>query len=364
MLRLSSIGRLVLVVGAAAMVAAACGGSNSSGSASPSPVDVGTGSLTGAGATFPGPFYLKAFADYSAKYPQVTINYQAVGSGAGIAQFQGKTVDFSASDVPTGAADITKAGGDAALTQIPTTLGVVSIAFNVAGVTSLNLDGSTLAKIFLGQIKNWNDPAIAALNSGTAFPNKAITVVHRADSSGTSYHFTDYLAKVSPDWKTNVGVAKAVKWPTGVGASGNQAVAQAITSTDGAIGYVELAYVVQTGMKQAAIQNANGKFVQASVAGATAAAATNTSVGPTNFSITNAACDACYPIAAFSWVFLFTNYTDAAKGKAVVYMFKCLVTKGQSDGTDLDYAPLPSAVQQLALTNLKLVKANGAAVLS
>src|SRR5262252_7619818 len=202
MLRLSSIGRLVLVVGAAAMVAAACGGSNSSGSASPSPVDVGTGSLTGAGATFPGPFYLKAFADYSAKYPQVTINYQAVGSGAGIAQFQAKTVDFGASDVPMGAADITKAGGDAALTQIPTTLGVVSIAFNVSGVGSLNLDGSTLAKIFLGQIKNWNDPAIATLNSGTTFPNKAITVVHRSDGSGTTFHFTDYLSKVSDTWKT------------------------------------------------------------------------------------------------------------------------------------------------------------------
>src|SRR5215472_1811628 len=208
MLRLSSIGRLVLVAGAAAMVAAACGGSNGSGSASPSPVDVGSGSLTGAGATFPGPFYLKAFADYSAKYPQVTVNYQPVGSGAGIKQFQAKTVDFGASDVPMGAADITTAGGPDSLTQIPTTLGVVSIAFNVSGVGSLNLDGTTLAKIFLGQIKTWNDPAIASLNNGTTFPNKSITVVHRADSSGTSYHFTDYLAKVSPDWKTNVGVAK------------------------------------------------------------------------------------------------------------------------------------------------------------
>ncbi len=344
------------------MLAAACGSSTAS-NPSPSPVDIGTGSLTGAGATFPGPFYTKAFADYSAKYPQVTINYQAVGSGAGIKQFQAKTVDFGASDVPMGSADITTAGGPDSLTQIPTTLGVISIAYNVSGVSTLNLDGPTVANIYLGHIKNWNDPQIATLNNGTTFPNKAITVAHRADSSGTSYHFTDYLAKVSDEWKNNVGVAKAVKWPTGVGGQGNQGVAQAVQSTDGAIGYVELAYVVQTGMKQAAIKNANGKFVQASVAGATAAAGTKPNVSPTDFSITNAACDACYPIAGFSWVILFTSYSDVGKGKAVVFLFKWLVTSGQSDGTDLQYAALPSAVQQLSLTNLKLIKAGGTAVL-
>src|SRR5215472_5443448 len=213
MLRHSSIARSALAMGAAAMLATACGGSGGSGSNSPSPADVGSGALTGAGATFPGPFYLKAFADYSAKYPQVTVNYQAVGSGAGIKQFQAKTVDFGASDVPMGAADITTAGGPDALTQIPTTLGVVSIAFNVSGVGSLNLDADTLSGIFLGKIKNWNDPTIAALNSGTTFPNKAITVVHRSDGSGTTFHFTDYLSKVSDTWKTQVGNAKSVKWP-------------------------------------------------------------------------------------------------------------------------------------------------------
>ena len=363
MLRMSSIARLALMGGVAAMVATACGGSTGS-SSTPSPADVGQGSLTGAGATFPGPFYLKAFADYSARYPQVTVNYQAVGSGAGIKQFQAKTVDFGASDVPMGSTDITTAGGPDTLTQIPTTLGVISIPFNVQGVNQLNLDADTLAGIFLGHIKSWNDPAIAALNGGTSFPNKAITVVHRSDGSGTTFHFTDYLSKVSSEWKSSVGSAKSVKWPTGTGASGNQAVAQAISSTDGAIGYVELAYVVQTGMKQAAIKNANGKFVQASVEGATAAAGTNNSVSPTNFSITNAACDACYPIAGFSWVILYTSYSDAGKGKAVVYLFKWLVTNGQSDGKDLQYAPLPTAVQQLALTNLKTIKAGGSPVLS
>ena len=367
MFRLTTTGRLLLVGLAAAMLGAACGGSGTSSSSS-TPVDVGSGSLTGAGATFPAPFYTKAFFDYNTKYPQVTINYQAVGSGAGIQQFIKNTVDFGASDVPMGTADITSAGGPDTLTQIPTTLGVISIAYNITGVASLNLDGPTIANIYLGHIKKWNDPAIAALNSGATLPGTAITVVHRADSSGTTFHFMDYLNKVSPEWASTVlkgkGPSKAVSWPVGVGGSGNQAVAQAVQQTDGAIGYVELAYVVQTGMHQAAIKNANGKFVAASVAGATAAASQNTSVSPTNFSISNEPGDTTYPIAGFSWVILRTSYTDSAKGKAVVNLFKWLVTDGQSDGAALQYAPLPSAVQTLALTNLKLVKAGGTAVLS
>jgi len=364
MLRVTFITRFLLVGAAAAIVSTACGGPGTA-TASPSPVDVGSGSLTGAGATFPAPFYQKAFFDYSAKYPQVTVNYQPVGSGAGIQQFIKNTVDFGASDVPMGAADITSAGGPDTLTQIPTTLGVISIAFNISGVSSLNLDADTLAGIFLGHIKSWNDPALTALNSGASLPNKPITVVHRSDGSGTTFHFTDYLSKVSPEWKSSVGNAKSVKWPVGVGASGNQAVAQAITSTEGAVGYVELAYVVSTGMHQAALKNANGKFVTASVAGATAAAAQNTSVSPTNFSITNEPGDTTYPIAGFSWVMIRTSLSDATKGKAVVYLFKWLVSAdGQKEGADLQYAPLPTAVQALAQANLKLIKAGGTAVLS
>jgi phosphate transport system substrate-binding protein len=364
MLRVSFITRFLLVGVAAAIVGTACGGTGTA-TASPSPVDVGSGSLTAAGATFPAPFYQKAFFDYSAKYPQVTINYQPVGSGAGIQQFIKNTVDFGASDVPMAAADITSAGGPDTLTQIPTTLGVISIAFNITGVSSLNLDANALAGIFLGTIKTWNDPALTALNSGASLPSKPITVVHRSDGSGTTYHFTDYLAKVSPTWQSSVGVSKSVKWPVGVGASGNQAVAQAISTTEGAIGYVELAYVVSTGMHQAALKNANGKFVTASVAGATAAAAQNTSVSPTNFSITNEPGDTTYPIAGFSWVMIRTSFSDATKGRAVVYLFNWLVSaEGQKEGTDLQYAPLPSAVQTLAQTNLKLIKAGGSAVLS
>jgi phosphate transport system substrate-binding protein len=351
-------GRASLAGLAAAIVASACGGTDTS--ASP----VGSGSVTGAGASFPNPFYQKAFFTYQQQYPQVKINYQSVGSGAGIQQFIKGTVDFGASDVPMGSADITTAGGPDTLTQIPTTLGVVAIAYNLSGVTKLQLDGPALANIYLGHIKKWNDPALVALNAGVTLPNKDIQVVHRSDSSGTSYHFTDYLGKVSDEWKAKVGVGKAVSWPAGIGGSGNQGVAQAVTSTDGAIGYVELAYVVQTNMTQAWLKNKDGNFVQASVAGATAAAAQNTGVSPTNFSITNEPGADSYPIAAFSWVILHTSYTDANKGKAVVYLFKWLVTDGQSIGATLQYAQLPTSVSTLAQTNLKLIKAGGQAVLS
>ena len=359
MLRVSSTSRLVLMASAAAIFAAACGGSTGGGSGA----DVGSGSLTGAGSTFDNPLFSRAFYDYSARYPQVTVNYQPVGSGAGIKQFQASTVDFGATDVPMGSTDIAAAGGADALVQIPVTLGVVSIAYNLSGVNRLQLDADTLSGIYLGHIRRWDDPALAALNPGVKLPNEAITVEHRADGSGTTYIFTDYLAKVSPEWSSSVGVGKSVKWPVGVAGSGNQAVAQGVSSNEGSIGYVELAYVVQANMHQAFLKNGNGKFVAASVAGATAAAGQKGTVTPADFSITNQACDACYPIAGFSWVILRTAYTETAKGKAVVHLFRWLVTDGQSEGSQLEYAPLPPAVQQLALTNLKTIKAGGATVL-
>ena len=350
---------LTLAATAAALISA-CGQTAGPSSGS---VDVGSGSLVGAGSTFDKPLFDKAFYDYNQKYGQVTINYQGVGSGAGIQQFIKQTVDFGATDVPMASADITSAGGPGSLVQVPVTLGAVSIAYNVSGLDKLRLDGSTLANIYLGHIKKWNDAAIAALNPGTSLPSTAITVVHRSDGSGTTYIFTDYLAKVSSEWHTNVGTAKSVKWPAGIGGSGNQAVAQAVSTTDGAIGYVELAYVVQTGMHQAYIENANGKFVLASVAGATAAAAENSNVSATNFSITNEPGDATYPIAGFSWVIVRTSYTDAAKGKAIVYLFKWMLTGGQSEGSALQYAPLPSSVQQLGIDALKTVTAGGKPIL-
>ena len=353
--------RALLAGVAVAMLAVACGSTNSTPSGGS---DVGKGALTGAGSSFDQPLFNKAFYDYTAKYSQVTVNYQANGSGAGVKLFQAKTVDFGATDVPMASADITTAGGPDAMTQIPVTLGVVAIAYNVSGVSSLQLDSDTLSNIYLGKITHWNDPAIAALNSGVSLPNKKINVVYRSDGSGTTYIFTDYLSKVSDTWKSSVGTGKSVKFPTGTGAAQTQGVAQAISTTDGAVGYVELAYAIQTSMHTAKLKNKDGQFVDPTPAGATAAASQNSSVSATNFSIVNEPGATSYPIAGFSWVVLYTSYSDADKGKALVYLMKWLVTDGQSEGASLQYAPLPSSVQQLALANLKLVKAGGAAVLS
>ncbi len=345
----------------AAISLVACGGASSQPAATPT-ADVGAGSLTGAGATFPEPFYTKAFYDYTQKHSQVTVNYQAVGSGAGIQQYTKGTVDFGASDVPMNDTELAAAGGASSLIQIPTTVGVVAIAYNVSGLSSLKLDGPTLANIYLGNIKKWNDPAIAALNSGT-LPATNITVVHRSDGSGTSYAFTDYLSKISPDWKSKVGTGKSVQWPAGIGGQGNQGVGQAVQQTDGAIGYVELAYVVQSNLKAAELKNASGQFVKPSLDGASAAAAANSNPSPTNFSITNDSGNTAYPIASFSWLITKRAQTDANKGKALAHLFQWLVTDGQSEGKALQYAPLPKVAQDYASSQLKLITVNGTPVL-
>lgn len=355
-------------VGLAVMIlAVACGGAagGSSGSPTASPADVGRGSLTGAGSTFTEPFYTKAFYTYNQKYPSVTVNYQSVGSGAGIQQFTKGTVDFGASDVPMNATELQAAGGADSLVQFPTTLGVISMVYNLNGVNKLQLDGSTIAGIFLGSIKKWNDPALAAINPGVTLPATNITVVHRSDGSGTTYAFTDYLAKQSPDWKSKVGVSKSVSWPAGVGASGNQGVGQGVQNTDGAIGYVELAYVAQANLHQAYVKNQAGKFLQATTAGASDAAAKASGLSPTNFSITDEPGDTSYPIATFTWAFVRKDQTDAAKGKAIVNLFRWLTSPdGQAQGKDLQYAPLPKDVADLALTTLKTVTTGGKPVLS
>jgi phosphate transport system substrate-binding protein len=357
---LKSFGRPLVAVATIAL--AACGGAAANPAQSPT-ADVGTGNLTGAGATFPEPFYTKAFYAYSQQHQQVTVNYQAVGSGAGIQQFTNKTVDFGASDVPMKDTEIAAAGGSDTLVEIPATLGVVAIAYNLSGVDKLQLDAATLSGIYLGHVKKWNDPALVTLNPGVNLPSKDITVVHRSDGSGTTYAFTDYMSKVSDEWKTKVGTSKSVQWPAGIGASGNQAVAQGVLQNDGGIGYVELAYVLQAKMQMAYLKNAAGKFLQASVAGATAAAAENKSVSPTNFSITNQPGDTSYPIASFSWIILRKDQTDAEKGKAVVYLFNWLTSGGQQYGKELQYAPLPADVQTLARTTLKQITSGGTPIL-
>jgi phosphate transport system substrate-binding protein len=353
------------IVGAvvAALALAACGGNGSAGGG-PSPAgDVGSGALTGAGSTFVQPFFARAFFQYSQDHSSVTVNYQGVGSGAGVQQFTAGTVDFGASDVPMTSTEVAAAGGGSKLVQVPDALGAVAIAYNLPGVSKLQLDGPTLADIYLGKVTRWNDPEITALNSGANLPSTNIAVEHRSDGSGTSYIFTNYLSTVSNSWVNGPGTGKSVMWPVGVGSKGTAGVAGAIKSTVGAIGYVELAYVVQTGMSQAWIKDHDGKYLQASVAGATAAAAQKASLSPDNFSIVNEPGAESYPIAGYSWAFVRTDISDGHKAKALVYLFKWLVTDGQALGTSLQYAPLPQNAADFALAQLKLVKSGGTPVL-
>jgi phosphate transport system substrate-binding protein len=354
------------LIAAAAMAMVACGGAPA---ASPTPTaDVGSGQLQGAGATFPEPYYTKAFYAYNQHYSQVSVNYQAIGSGGGIQAFTKNTVDFGASDVPMTATEITAAGGPDTLVQLPTIIGVVAIAYNLPGMDNVQLDGPTLASVYMGTITKWNDPAIMALNTGKSLPSTAITVVHRADSSGTSYAFTDYLSKVSPDWKSKVGTAKAPAWPAGIGGNQNAGVGQAVKTTEGAIGYVELAYVIQSQLQYASLKNSAGKYLKASLDGATAAAASLTGVTPTNFSITNAPGAGAYPIVSYSWIILRKDQTDATKGKAVVNLFKWVVQSGYNDslvnGKSLEYASLPTETQTFAMNQLKTITSGGKPILS
>jgi phosphate transport system substrate-binding protein len=359
---------LVALCLGAAVLLAACGGNTGATNPStggPSALTPPAASLTGAGATFPAPFYDAARFAYNQKFSQVTINYQAVGSGAGIQQLTKKLVDFGASDVPMNAKELTAAGGADAVVQIASTLGTESLAYNLSGVSNgrLKLTPKTIAGIFLGTIKNWNDPLLAADNSGVTLPNQAITVLHRSDGSGTTYIFTDYLSTVSADWKTRVGTGKSVAWPTGQGAQGNAAVATRITQTPGAIGYVELAYVLQTNMTQASLQNHDGNFVIPSPEGATAAASQFLAINPTQFSIVDAPGKTSAPISGYSWLMLYKDQTDKTKGTALVDYLDWLVTDGQQYAANVHYAKLPSNIVKDDINSLKTVASGGSPLL-
>ncbi len=262
--------------------------------------------LTGAGSSFDYPFFSKAFYIYNQKRPDVTVNYQSIGSGGGIQQFTAKNVDFGASDVPMNAEELGRA--KQAVLQIPVTLGGAAIAYNLPGVSAtLRLSRQALADIYLGKIGKWNDPEIAKLNAGVKLPDTPIVVVHRSDGSGTSYIFTDFLSHVSPEWKSKVGTGKSVSWPapSSVGAKGNEGVAGQVRSTPGAIGYVELAYVIENKMPAVTLQNKAGKWVACSPETVAAAAATKPNVSPTNFSIVDSAGANSYPVSGYSWVMIY-----------------------------------------------------------
>jgi phosphate transport system substrate-binding protein len=319
-------------------------------------VAFGDTALNGAGATFPYPIYSKWFSEYHKQHPDVQINYQSIGSGGGIRQVIAGTVDFGATDGPM--SDDQLAQAKSKILHIPTVLGAVVPAYNVPGVTQeIKFTPEILAGIFLGKITNWNDAAIAKVNQGITFPNQPIVVVHRSDGSGTTFVFTDYLSKVSNDWKSAVGKGTSVKWPVGLGAKGNEGVAGMIRQMEGAIGYVELIYAEQNKISHGSVKNSSGNFVKANLDATTAAAASVKNM-PEDFrvSITNAPGKDVYPISSFTWLLVPAQSKDGAKGKILVDFLNWMLDSGEPMATQLTYAPLPKTVVEKVRATIKQIR--------
>jgi len=313
--------------------------------------------IQGAGATFPNPIYQKWSSEYNKLHPNVEINYQSIGSGGGIRQITNQTVFFGATDGPMTNDQLLAAPSK--ILHFPTVLGADVPVYNIPGVTAeLKFTGAVLADIFLGKITKWNDPAIMKLNAGVNLPGLDITVAHRSDGSGTTYIWVDYLAKVSPEWKTKVGVATAVNWPAGVGGKGNEGVAGLVTQTPGSIGYVELVYALQNKISYGSVQNMAGDFTRATVESVTAAAGSAAGKMPADFrvSITNAPGKGVYPISSFTWMLLYENPKDKTQAKAMLDFVKWALTDGQKFAGGLGYAPLPDEVVKLETTALAKIK--------
>ena len=311
--------------------------------------------LTGAGSTFDYPIFSRWFAEYSAAHPGVEVNYQSIGSGGGIRQFCGGLVDFGASDMPMTNDMI--ASCKVKLVHLPVVLGAVAPMFNVSGVTNLRFSGETLANIYLGKITNWNDPAIARDNPGVKLPDQKITVVHRSDASGTSFIWTDYLSKVSPEWKNGPGSGTAPGWPIGVGGKGSEGVSGLVRQLPGSIGYVELIYALQNHITVGAVKNADGKYVTASIDSTTAAAASVKDMpDDLRVSITNPPGAEAYPIASFSWIIAPQADPNTANGKVLIDLLSWIVKSGQSESASLSYAPLPHNVAEKDLKAIYTLK--------
>lgn len=319
--------------------------------------------IKAAGASFPYPFYSKIFDVYN-KLTGHQINYNPVGSGGGINQLIEKTVDFAGTDAPMKDEEIQKAGAD--IIHVPTCLGAVVLTYNLPGNPSLKLTSEIIAGIFLGEITRWNDPKITALNSGVELPNSEIVVVHRADGSGTTYIFSDYLTKVSPEWESKVGRGKSLEWPTGLAGNQNPGVAGLIQSTPGSIGYVELIYALSNGLPVATIKNKSGRFVYPSIE--TVSAAANVEMpSDMKVSITDTDAEEGYPISGFTWVILYQEqyYQGRSRETAetVVNLIWWMIHDGQSHAETLLYAPLPQSAVRKAEDLLKSVTFNGAKIL-
>jgi phosphate transport system substrate-binding protein len=352
--------RLVVVSVAAALLATAAialAGCTSAAPSTPEPSVAAASAvrITGAGSTFDAPFFSAAFAAYQQAHPGTAVSYAAVGSSAGITRFTAGQADFGATDVPASPADL--AGASGTTVQVPVDLGAVAVAYNAitGGSGPIRLTGPVIARIFLGQITRWDDPAVQALNPGTQLPNAYITVVHRSDGSGTTYIFSNYLSAVSPAWASAVGTGRSLRWPVGYAADGNAGVAAAISRIPYSIGYTERSYVTGTALAWAAVQNQAGNYVQPTPAAITADAAGRPDITPGSFSIVNEPGSASYPICGYSWVLLSARQPSTAGGKALTALISWLTHAGQSYAADLGYVPLPAAVQQLATTTLARV---------
>jgi phosphate transport system substrate-binding protein len=333
--------KILAVAGILAMTAAAASAQN----------------INGAGATFPYPIYSKWFSEYAQLHPNVHINYQSIGSGGGIKQVSEGTVDFGATDGPM--TDDQIKVSKVKTMHIPTVLGAVVPTYNIPGVNAeLKFSSDVIADIYLGKITKWSDARIKNDNPGVNLPDKAILPVYRSDSSGTTYIFTDFLSKVSADWKSKVGSATAVKWPTGIGQKGNEGIAGMVRQSPYSFGYVELIYAVQNKMSYGLVKNASGKFVKASTEGVTAAAASVANSIPADYrvSITNAPGADSYPISSFTWLLIPLQSTDPAKGKALQDFLTWMLDKGESEAAPMTYAPLPKPVLDRVRATIKTVK--------
>jgi phosphate transport system substrate-binding protein len=330
-----------LLLGAAALVAA----------------DTGTVLLNAAGATFPYPIYSKWFDVYHTAHPNIQINYQSIGSGGGIRQLEAGTVDFGASDGPM--SDEQLAQSKFKILHFPTVLGADVPSYNIPGVTAeLNFTQKALADIFLGKITKWNDPELTKVNPGVNLPSADIVVVHRSDGSGTTYIWTDFLSKVSEEWKNKVGKGTSVNWPVGLGGKGNEGVSGLVKQTPDAIGYVELVYAAQNNITFGKVQNADGKFVKANLASITAAAAGAAKDMPADFrvSITNAPGATSYPVSSFTWLLIPEHIEDATKRDAIKGFLKWMLVDGQKYNEGLTYAQLPKSVVAKEMKAISLIQ--------
>jgi len=315
--------------------------------------------VNGAGATFPYPIYSKWFDEFHKLHPDLQINYQSIGSGGGIRQVTDGTIDFGATDGPM--TDEQMAATKVPILHLPTVLGAVVPTYNLPGVDKLRFTPEMVAGIFLGKITMWNDPAIAQANPGAKLPAAAIVPVHRSDGSGTSYVFTDYLSKVSPDWQKTVGRGTSVNWPVGLGGKGNEGVAGLVKQTPNALGYVELIYAVQNKLTYGDVQNRSGTFVAASLESVTAAAAAAAADMPADFrvSITDPAGPTAYPIASFTWLLIPSRIADQAKGGGIKQFLDWMLADGQQFAAPLGYAPLPASVVALERQTLPKIQVGG-----